>query len=105
MKFASLEKMLDFYGDWRKIETLVYECNREGLVCTIIDHRNKVISFDQNIEVAESLINFGAKLRTAFQRITEKRTHGMERARIFMKVKEKLDEETDKVQALKQSME
>lgn len=54
--------------------------------------------------MAESLLNFGNKLRTAFSKIAETKTQGQERLRIFLKVKEKLDEETKKVQDLKQQM-
>jgi hypothetical protein len=54
--------------------------------------------------VAESLVNFGNKLRTAFSKIAETKTQGQERLRIFLKVKEKLDEETKRVQELKQQM-
>ena len=46
VKFASLSKMLSFFGDWHKIEGLLYECNRLGLVMTIADHSNGVLSFD-----------------------------------------------------------
>lgn len=51
--------------------------------------------------MAESLVNFGNKLRTAFSKIAETKTQGQERLRIFLKVKEKLDEETKRVQELK----
>jgi Skp family chaperone for outer membrane proteins len=71
---------------------------------TVVDHANQIISFDQEIQVTESLIKFGSKLRGAFSKIAETKTQGQERARIFMKVKEKLDEETSKVQSLKQQM-
>lgn len=50
------------------------------------------------------MLNFGAKLRTAFAKIAETKTEGKERNRIFLKVKEKLDEETKRVQDLKQQM-
>lgn len=50
------------------------------------------------------MIKFGTKLRTAFARISDTKDQGKERQRIFMKVKEKLDEETSKVQALKNQM-
>jgi len=46
IKFASLEKMLDFFGNWDMIETLLYECNRSGLVMTITDHSKRVVTFD-----------------------------------------------------------
>ena len=47
VKFASLNKMLAFYGNWDKIEGLLYECNRLSLVITITDHAKKVTTFDQ----------------------------------------------------------
>lgn len=50
------------------------------------------------------MVNFGSKLRTAFSKIAETKTQGQERLRIFLKVKEKLDEETSKVQMLKVQM-
>lgn len=56
------------------------------------------------MQVTESLLNFGAKLRTAFSKIAETKTMGQERQRIFLKVKEKLDEETSRVQQLKEQM-
>ena len=93
VKFKSLEKLLNFYGDWDEIENLLYESNRQGLVMTIADHANEVIAFDQVVQVHENLINFGSKLRNVFQKVQVNRMEGGERARIFMKVKEKLDEE------------
>jgi len=56
------------------------------------------------VQVTESLLKFGAKLRTAFTKIAETKTQGQERQRIFLKVKEKLDEETSRVQQLKEQM-
>jgi len=50
------------------------------------------------------LVNFGSKLRVAFSRIAETKTQGGERTRIFQKVLEKLDEETQRVQSLKEQM-
>jgi hypothetical protein len=46
IRFASLTKMLHFYGEWDKIESLLYECNRMGHVQTITDHSSKVVTFD-----------------------------------------------------------
>jgi len=63
-----------------------------------------MITFDQEIQVAESLKNFGNKLRQVFQTLSQQKMQGMERARIFMKVKEKLEEETQKVQQRKEVM-
>ena len=49
IKFASVMKMLNFFGGgrWDKTEGLLYECNRLGLVMTIADHEKQVITFDQ----------------------------------------------------------
>lgn len=47
VRFASLSKMMKFFGDWNKIEGLLYECNRLGLVITIADHSKQIITFDQ----------------------------------------------------------
>ena len=102
--FGTLMTQLEFFGSWEKIQRMLYECNRDNLVITVVDHANQIISFDQEVQVAESLISFGNKLRTAFSRIAETKTQGQERLRIFLKVKEKLDEETKKVQDLKQQM-
>jgi len=95
--FKTLLSQLAFFGTWEKIEQLLFECNRDGLVITVVDHANNIITFDQEVQVAESLLNFGNKLRTAFSKIAETKTQGQERLRIFLKVKEKLDEETKKV--------
>ena len=104
IRFKALEKQLAFFGSWEKIESLLYECNRVDLVRTMIDHQNLMITFDQEIQVAENLRNFGNKLREVFQAVSYERMQGMERSRIFMKVKEKLDEETEKVQQRKEAM-
>lgn len=50
------------------------------------------------------MIKFGHKLRTAFSKIAETKQRGQERQRIFMKVKEKLDEETSLVLNTRQKM-
>lgn len=98
VNFDTLIRHLAFFGTWEKIEQLLYETNREGLITVQIDHANKVITFDQELQVAQNLTNFGHKLRVVFTKIAEKNTQGQERMRIFVKVKEKLDEETTKVQ-------
>ena len=106
IKFASVMKMLNFFGGgrWDKTEGLLYECNRLGLVMTIADHEKQVITFDQATQVHENLISFGDKLRTVFQKVQDKSTSDNERARIFGKIKAKLDEEVSKVQDIKQAM-
>ena len=66
VRFKALTKQLAFYGSWDKIEALLFECNRLDLVKTVIDHQNQMITFDQEIQVAENLRNFGNKLREVF---------------------------------------
>jgi len=58
------------------IEQLLFESNREGLILTVVDHANQIISFDQEIQVTESLLKFGHKLRGAFSKIAETKTQG-----------------------------
>lgn len=70
-------KLLSFYNDsevgnnWPQIETLLYECNREGLVKTVVDHNSESISFDKGVQVIESLVSFGTKLKKAFSATRE----------------------------------
>ena len=96
--------MMSFFGDWDKIEGLLYECNRLGLVMTITDHTKQVISFDQVAQVHENLLNFGNKLRTVFQKVQETCTPDKERIRIFEKIKGELDEEMRRVKEVKKTM-
>jgi hypothetical protein len=49
-------------------------------------------------------VKFGAKLRTAFATIAESKQQGKERLRIFLKVKEKLEDETERQRQLKEQM-
>ena len=70
IKFKAMTKQLAFFGSWDRIESLLYECNRVDLVKTVIDHQNEMITFDQEIQVAESLKNFGNKLRQVFQTLS-----------------------------------
>ena len=60
---------------------------------TIADHDNQIIEFDQIVQVHENLLSFGDKLRGVFQKVQAKRMEGNERTRIFMKIKESLDDE------------
>jgi hypothetical protein len=46
LTFKTLTEQLKFFGKWEKIEELLFECNREGLVITVVDHANQIISFD-----------------------------------------------------------
>lgn len=102
--FKTLNKHLGFYGSWAEIEQLIYDCNRQGLITVSIDHRNDVIAFDYQLQLAQNLNQFGHSLRETFTKIAETKTQGQERMRIFVKVKEKIDEETQKVQARKEAM-
>mmetsp|Transcript_26161 Transcript_26161/g.32706 ORF Transcript_26161/g.32706 Transcript_26161/m.32706 type:complete len:455 (+) Transcript_26161:453-1817(+) len=104
VKFASLSKMMSFFGDWDKIEGLLYECNRLGLVMTIADHSKQVITFDQAAQVHENLVSFGNKLRKVFAQVQETRTPDRERIRIFEKIKGELDEEMRRVKDVKEAM-
>ena len=104
IKFGSLTKMMGFFGDWQKIEGLLYECNRLGLVMTIADHAKQVLTFDQVAQVHENLVNFGDKLRIVFQRVQERNSVDHERIRIFEKIKGELDEEMRRVKDVKETM-
>jgi len=66
--------MMNFYGDWNKVEGLLYECNRLGLVMTIADHSKQIITFDQTAQVHENLVSFGDKLRRVFAQVKETKT-------------------------------
>jgi hypothetical protein len=46
LNFKTIESQLKFFGTWEKIEQLLFECNREGLIITVVDHQNQVIKFD-----------------------------------------------------------
>lgn len=100
LKFTRIMKLLSFYsGDennWSSIETLLYECNREGLVKTVVDHNSESITFDKGVQVIESLQTFGTKLKKAFVATREVAfsDYNDKRNRIFQKVKEKIDEDT-----------
>jgi hypothetical protein len=58
--------MLQFYDSFEQIEQLLYECNREGLVKTVIDHSNSTLYFDKEDEMTQNLIKFGNSLKQAF---------------------------------------
>jgi len=109
MKMSKLQKMLQFYDSVTEIEKLLYECNREGLVHTTINYHSNdgegSMTFNPEAQVAENLFTFGNQLRQVFQSVVEATTHGKtQRQRIFMKVKEKLDEEVNEMQQQKQEM-
>jgi hypothetical protein len=61
--------------------------------------------FNPEAQVAENLFNFGNQLNDCFQRVVEATTHGKtQRQRIFLKVKEKLDDEIAANQRQKEEM-
>jgi len=66
MKMASLSKLLVFYDRFEQIEQLLFECNNQNLIQTVIDHQSKSITFNQEVEVASNLVKFGLKLKEAF---------------------------------------
>ena len=37
---ATLKNLLGFYKSFEEIEMILYECNREGLVITVIDYNS-----------------------------------------------------------------
>lgn len=47
LNFSTLANQLKFFGSWEEIEQLLFECNRDGLVITVVDHANKIIKFDE----------------------------------------------------------
>ena len=104
LKMVTLKKLLQFYENFNAIELLLYECNREGLVQTIVSHENQSVTFDQEIEVSSNLLKFGQKLRVAFQKVQDITSEGKERERIFMKVKEKMEDEMNQVLKRKEDM-
>jgi hypothetical protein len=69
LKFSTLKNLLKFFDNFEQIETLLYECNREGLVKTVIDHSSQTLQFDQEEDVAQNLFKFGYKLKNVFQRL------------------------------------
>lgn len=70
-----------------------------------MNHETSSITFDQEVEVQNNLIRFGMKLRDAFQRVQDVSSEGKERERIFMKVKEKIEQEMGEVLKRKDDME
>jgi hypothetical protein len=60
--------------------------------------------FNQEVEVTSNLIAFGLKLKEAFHKVQETLSEGRERERIFMKVKEKMEQEMSEVLKRKEDM-
>jgi hypothetical protein len=56
------------------------------------------------VEVAQNLQKFGLKLKEAFQKVQDVISEGKERERIFMKVKEKMEQEMNEVLKRKEDM-
>ena len=73
---VTLKDLLGFYQTIEEIEMLLYECNREGLVQTIIDYKTQSITFDQVIEVSSHLMDFGLKLKEAFLKVQNALSEG-----------------------------
>ena len=97
---------MQFYDSFDSIETLLYECNSEALIKTVLNHETSSVTFDQEVEVTTNLVKFGHKLKTAFQLVQEATSEGgRERERIFMKVKEKIEQEMGDVLKRKVDME
>lgn len=108
MKMSKLQKMLQFYSSVTEIEALLYECNREGLVHTTLNYHSQgegFLNFNPEAQVAENLMNFGNELKDVFNQVIEATTHGKtQRQRIFMKVKEKLEDEANEMQRQREEM-
>jgi uncharacterized protein YjcR len=102
---STLKSLLGFYESFNYVEVLLYECNREGLIQTIISHETQQGTFDQEVEVQNNLVQFGFKLKGAFLKVQEVTSEGKERERIFMKVKEKIEQEMSEVLKRKDDME
>jgi hypothetical protein len=71
LKLSTLKSLLQFYDSFDSIETLLYECNREALIKTVLNHETSSVTFDQEVEVQTNLVRFGHKLKTAFQLVQE----------------------------------
>lgn len=111
MYISKLIKLLAFspyYSTETAVTQLLFECNREELLFTTTsyaDAKGPVLAFNAEARVVEGLFNFGDRLRDVFTEIKAATTHGrQQRQRIFLKVKEKLDEEVDAVKAQKQEI-
>ena len=107
LKLQTLKNLLMFYDSFSSIESLLYECNSESLVRTVLNHETASVTFDQEVEVTGNLVRFGHKLKTAFQLVqqTQEEPGNKERERIFLKVKEKIEQEMGEVTRRKADME
>jgi hypothetical protein len=46
LKLSTLKSLLQFYDSFDSIETLLYECNREELIKTVLNHETSSVTFD-----------------------------------------------------------
>ena len=69
LKMSTLKSLLGFYDSFNSVEILLYECNREGLVQTILNHETQSVTFDQEVEVQSNLVRFGQHLKDAFIKV------------------------------------
>jgi hypothetical protein len=66
LKMSTLKSLLHLQPSLSDIESLLYECNREGLILTLLNHSSQSLTFNQDEEVSSNLVRFGHKLREAF---------------------------------------
>jgi len=69
MKLSKLMKVISFYDSIPVIENLLYECNREGLVHTVINYHSQgegYLIFNPEDQVADNLTAFGSQLKECF---------------------------------------
>lgn len=62
-------KIISFYDSLPVIENLLYECNKEGLVHTVINYHSKdegYLTFNAEEQVGDSLTAFGNQLKDCF---------------------------------------
>ena len=95
------------YNEEVMLLELLFECNRESLIFTTLSiiKNEAVLGFNQEASVSASLFQFGQKMKEVFTTVKESTAHGkVQRSRIFLKVKEKLDEEVQLVKTQKEEM-
>jgi len=108
IKIAKLQNLLIYYDTTTEIERLLYKCNRDGLIYTTLNYHSNgegFLSFNPEAEVTENLFEFGNQLRTVFKAVEEATSENKDyRKRIFGKVKEKLEEESEDIRAQRDEM-
>ena len=108
IKISKLQKLLNFFDNTTEIERLLYKCNRDGLIYTTLNYHSNgegFLSFNPEAEVTENLFEFGNQLRTVFKAVEEATSENKDyRKRIFGKVKEKLEEESEDIRAQRDEM-